>query len=437
MTRIWNKFIPLDKKLSNGTSKQFHPVRNSRLSNGAGAPLKPHTSSLPQYHSKAGYGAQRGRRKVFVAMSGGVDSSLSAALLKEQGYDVTGIFIKVWQPDFVECVWKEERLDAMRVCARLGIKFLTLDLEKEYKKEVVDYMISEYKAGRTPNPDVNCNKYVKFGAFFDFAMKSGADYVATGHYARLRREFPISKSQFLNKSEILNSKIQTIYKLLEASDKNKDQSYFLWNLTQEHLKRTLFPIGNMQKTEVRKIARKFNLPVFDKKDSQGLCFIGKVDMKDFLKHYLPTKKGNVLNEEGEIIGWHEGAYFYTTGQRHGFIITKKSSEDKPYYVISKDTLSNAITVSHSPATQGISSSKKITISGTNWIAGELPDFSKKYKARIRYRGHLQACGIEMAEGKNLKFSIVFDLPQAAVSRGQSLVIYDGEHCIGGGVIDNF
>ena len=386
------------------------------------------------------------KAKVFVAMSGGVDSSLSAALLKEQGCDVTGVFIKVWQPDFVECVWKEERLDAMRVCAKLGIKFLTLDLEKEYKREVVDYMINEYKAGRTPNPDVNCNKYVKFGAFFDFAMKSGADYAATGHYARREPEFPIINYQLSNNVNnienlgIGNSLKIGNWKLKIAKDLNKDQSYFLWNLTQEHLKRTLFPIGNMQKTDVRKMARKFNLPVFDKKDSQGLCFIGKVDMKDFLKHYLPSQKGDVLNEKGEAIGWHEGAYFYTIGQRHGFIITKKSSEDKPYYIISKDIPSNAITVSHSPIAQGISSSKRITISGTNWIDGELPNFIKKYKARIRYREPLQACRIEIAEKKdtlNSRFLVIFDLPQAVVSRGQSLVIYDGENCIGGGIIDNF
>ena len=375
--------------------------------------------------------------KVFVAMSGGVDSSLSAALLKGQGYDVTGVFIKVWQPDFVECVWKEDRLDAMRVCARLGIKFLTLDLEKEYKKEVVDYMISEYKAGRTPNPDVNCNKYVKFGAFFDFAMKSGADYVATGHYVRLERNL---KNKILNLKSNLSDKDKKqkyVYELLQAKDKNKDQSYFLWNLTQEHLRRTLFPIGDLQKTEVRKMARKFNLQVSEKKDSQGLCFIGKVDMKDFLKHYLPSKKGNVLNDNGEIIGWHEGAYFYTIGQRHGFTITKKSPEDKPYYVISKDVLSNEITVSHAPLVQGISSSKKIAISGTNWTTGELPDFSKKYKARIRYREPLQACRIEKTVKAPSKFLVVFDSSQTAVSRGQSLVIYDGEHCLGGGVIDNF
>lgn len=375
------------------------------------------------------------RERVFVGMSGGVDSSLSAALLKEQGYDVVGVFIKVWQPDFVDCVWKEDRLDAMRVCARLGIKFLTLDLEKEYKKEVVDYMIREYENGRTPNPDVNCNKYVKFGAFFDFAMKSGADYVATGHYARVEK----------------NKKTNS-YNLLAGKDKEKDQSYFLWNLTQEHLSKTLFPVGDLQKTEVRKMAQKFNLPVFNKKDSQGLCFIGKVDMKDFLKHYLLPKKGNVLNEKGEIVGWHEGACFYTIGQRHGFVITKKTEKETPYYVISKNILSNEITVSDSPFVEGVSSSKKIIISGANWICGKLPDFNKEYKARIRYRQPLQTCRIQavkfettdgsIAENTNktkvaLKFEITFNLSQVAVSRGQSLVIYDKDTCIGGGIMDNF
>ena len=232
------------------------------------------------------------------------------------------------------------------------------------------------------------------------------------------RKFPIINYQLSNNVNnienlgIGNSLKIGNWKLKIAKDLNKDQSYFLWNLTQEHLKRTLFPIGNMQ----------------------------KVDMKDFLKHYLPSQKGDVLNEKGEAIGWHEGAYFYTIGQRHGFIITKKSSEDKPYYIISKDIPSNAITVSHSPIAQGISSSKRITISGTNWIDGELPNFIKKYKARIRYREPLQACRIEIAEKKdtlNSRFLVIFDLPQAVVSRGQSLVIYDGENCIGGGIIDNF
>ena len=249
--------------------------------------------------------------------------------------------------------------------------------------------------------------------------------MATGHYARLRQKIKNQKSKI------------KIYELSVARDKNKDQSYFLWNLTQDHLRKTLFPVGNLQKTEVRRMARKFNLSVSEKKDSQGLCFIGKVDMKDFLKHYLPLSKGNVLNEKKEIIGWHEGAYFYTIGQRHGFIITKKSSEDKPHYIISKDIPANTITVSLNSVVQGISSSKKITISQINWTMGELPDLNKKYEARIRYRGGLQSCRIKAIKKDFSKFLIVFDKPQTSISKGQSLVIYDGEHCVGGGVIDNF
>ncbi len=215
------------------------------------------------------------KKKVFVGLSGGVDSSVSAALLQSQGYDVFGVFIKVWQPDFYECTWKEDRLDAMRVCAKLNIPFYTLDLEKEYKKEVVDYMIEEYKNGRTPNPDVMCNKYIKFGGFFDWAMSQGADFVATGHYARLNKE----------------------HELVAGRDSNKDQSYFLWTLTKEQLSKTLFPVGDIEKTEVRKLAKKFGLPTAEKKDSQGLCFIGKVDMAEFLHHFIETKPGPVLNDK--------------------------------------------------------------------------------------------------------------------------------------------
>jgi len=203
------------------------------------------------------------RGRVFVGLSGGVDSSVSAALLKDQGFEVIGVFIKVWSPDFIKCTWKEDRLDAMRVCAKLGIPFKTLDLEKEYKREVVDYMISEYKAGRTPNPDVMCNQQIKFGAFFDWAIGQGADYVATGHYARVgAREFLISNFQFPNKSEIRNkSKIQgpklnaQRYTLYVSRDRAKDQTYFLWILKQKQLSKTLFPIGHLQKSEVRKLAK--------------------------------------------------------------------------------------------------------------------------------------------------------------------------------------
>jgi tRNA-specific 2-thiouridylase len=244
-------------------------------------------------------------KKVFVGVSGGVDSSVALALLKNEGYDVTGVFLKVWAPDFLPCDWREERRSAMRVCATLDVPFITLDCEVEYKKEVVDYMIREYSEGRVPNPDVFCNKYVKFGVFLKRALEMGADYVATGHYAQVVKN--------MDK-----------FKLCESTDKEKDQSYFVYTLGQYELSHTLFPIGHMTKPEVRKLAHKFGLPTATKKDSQGLCFIGKIDMKEFLTHYIETKEGDVLNTKGEVIGFHDGAIFLTIGQRHGFTVTKKN-----------------------------------------------------------------------------------------------------------------
>ncbi|MFA6341058.1 MAG: tRNA 2-thiouridine(34) synthase MnmA [Candidatus Paceibacterota bacterium] len=343
-------------------------------------------------------------KKVYVGMSGGVDSSVSALLLKKAGYDVTGVFIKVWQPEFFECTWRQDRLDAMRVCAKLDIPFITLDLEKEYKKEVVDYMISEYKLGRTPNPDVMCNKYVKFGGFFDFAMKQGADYVATGHYAR----------------------IDDRCRLLAGRDKNKDQSYFLWTLWQRQLSKTLFPIGDMDKPEVRRLADKYGLSTALKKDSQGLCFIGKIDIKDFLKNYIKEKKGKVLDISGKVIGEHSGAFYLTIGQRHGFTVTKKTPNDSPYYIISKDVNKNTITVSQDELKKR--DTKIIKISDLNWTLGEAPELSKKYSARIRYRQPLEECVIKKG------FELHFTNPQNAITPGQSAVIYDGEICLGGGII---
>ena len=227
------------------------------------------------------------RPKVFLGLSGGVDSSVSALLLKKAGYDVTGVFIKVWHPDFLPCNWKEDRRDAMRICAQLDIPFLFFDFEKEYKREVVDYMVSEYKLGRTPNPDVMCNKYIKFGSFLKKAKEMGADFIATGHYARITN----------NKQSITNNR----FVLEEGVDKNKDQSYFLWTLTGEQLEQVFFPIGNLEKSEVRKIAKKNKLITFEKKDSQGLCFVGQVDMKDFLSHFIKTKKGKMKMRN--ITGW--------------------------------------------------------------------------------------------------------------------------------------
>lgn len=351
------------------------------------------------------------RKKVFVALSGGVDSSVSAALLKQQGYDVTGVFIKVWHPDFLPCTWKEERQDAMRVCAHLDIPFLTFDFEKEYKKEVVDYMVHEYKTGRTPNPDVMCNKYVKFGAFFKQAMKMGADYIATGHYARV---------QFDEKSRT--------YHLLKGIDSNKDQSYFLWTLTQDVLKRTLFPVGQYVKPQVRKLAKKFGLMTANKKDSQGLCFIGKLDMKDFLKSFIDEKEGIVLTQEKEVVGVHDGAAFYTLGQRHGFTITKQDSEMSPYYVIDKEMKSNTITVS---PVATIKNKDTIKLENTNWIGGS-PQEINTYEARTRYRQKLLESVVSKTSENHILITFSNTLPLSPP--GQSLVLYDNDRCVGGGII---
>lgn len=344
-------------------------------------------------------------KKVFVGMSGGVDSSVSAALLKKAGYDVTGVFIKVWQPDWFKCTWREDRQDAMRVAAQLEIPFITLDLEKEYKREVVDYMIAEYKAGRTPNPDVMCNRYVKFGGFYNWAVKQGADFVATGHYARIENG-----------------------KLMMGDDQNKDQTYFLWTLTKEQLEHTLFPVGNIEKPEVRKLAKKFKLFTADKKDSQGLCFIGKIDVKEFLSHYISEKRGDVLSADGKIIGYHDGAFFYTIGERHGFTITKKTPHDEPYYVFAKDIEKNTISVSpKTPEGELPNGRTTLPLREVNWIGGQAP-VGKKLMARSRYREALQEVTI------NNENFVTFSKPQFTISPGQSLVIYDDKECLGGGII---
>ncbi|OGZ16792.1 MAG: tRNA 2-thiouridine(34) synthase MnmA, partial [Candidatus Lloydbacteria bacterium RIFCSPLOWO2_12_FULL_51_9] len=260
-----------------------------------------------------------GHKKVFVAMSGGVDSSVAAALLKEDGYEVTGVFMRVWQPDFLTCSRTDDREEAMRAAAHLGIPFLTFDFEKEYKEKVVDYMIAEYTAGRTPNPDVMCNKHIKFRMFLDKAREMGADMIATGHYVRLGRESPKPKAQSPNKTQNPKSQTNSKFQLLKGIDVNKDQSYFLWTLTQEQLKYCLFPIGEYVKPKVREMARKYGLPNAERRDSQGVCFIGQFPMKEFLKNYIPEEKGGVLDTGGNIIGVHDGARLYTLGARHGFL----------------------------------------------------------------------------------------------------------------------
>lgn len=342
---------------------------------------------------------KKSKPKVFVGMSGGVDSSTSAALLKKQGYDVTGVFIRVWEPTGIKCTWREDRRDAMRVAAILDIPFITIDLSKEYKQEVVDYMVREYQAGRTPNPDVMCNKAVKFGAFYNWALAQGADFIATGHYAQAKNG-----------------------QLLNAKDADKDQTYFLWTLTSGQLKKTLFPIGGYRKPAVRKLAVKFKLPNAAKKDSQGLCFIGKLDFVEFLQGFIKPKKGNVLNEGGEVIGQHDGATFLTLGQRHGFMVDQKTPEDKPLYVVAKDIKKNTVIVSENWF-ESVGARKEINVSDLN-LTGKP---GKNLKCRLRYRQPLVAC-------KLTGNKVVFIKPQIATP-GQSVVFYQDNKCLGGGVIN--
>jgi len=385
---------------------------------------------------------KKSKGKVFVGMSGGVDSSVTAALLQAQGYEVTGVFMKVWQPDFLVparhhlslnkdsramvggCTWREERLDAMRVAAILDIPLLTWDFEREYKEGVADYMVREYRAGRTPNPDVMCNREVKFGAFFRRAINSGADFVATGHYARI--------------VESRKSKVESEYKMYKGVDETKDQSYFLWTLKQEQLSKTFFPIGDYKKSQVRLLAKKFALPVAEKKDSQGLCFVGKLDMKDFLAHFIEGKEGSVLNEKGEIIGSHRGAYFYTLGERHGFTVTKKGADDTPYYVVAKDLEKNTITATHKQKTPLECARREVKVSQVNFCGGAGPDLKKNYTAQVRYHGELYKCKIiNLGDSQDVSCSaqnllLRFEKP-VVVDVGQSIVFYDGKECLGGGI----
>lgn len=345
------------------------------------------------------------RKKVFVGMSGGVDSSLTADLLLEKGYDVTGVFIKVWQPDFIECTWKEDRLDAMRVASELGIPFVTLDLEKEYKEGVIDYMIEEYRAGRTPNPDVMCNREVKFGAFWKWAEQEGADFIATGHYA-----------------------VTDNSNLFVSKDKNKDQTYFLWTLTKDDLEHVLFPVGKMDKEEVRKEAEKRGLYTSGKKDSQGLCFIGTIDLKTLLKRYIDEKKGDVLNDKGEVIGKHDGAMFYTIGERHGFTVTKKNIDEAPYYIVRKDMVANRLTVSHEKP--GNRKAQGIVLEKVSFV-NDLPIEGETYEARGRYRAPLAKVSFRIENGGWVARVIEGELVHTP---GQSLVVYSGDTCLGGGIM---
>ena len=340
-------------------------------------------------------------KKVYVGMSGGVDSSVTAALLKDQGYDVTGIYMKNWSqdlPGFV-CPWKEDFQDAKRVAVQLGIPFKMYDFEKEYRQRVVDYMVREYQAGRTPNPDIMCNQEVKFGLFLETALEDGADLIATGHYARIKNG-----------------------QLFAGLDKNKDQTYFLYRVTEDALHKSLMPIGELEKPAVRKLAKKLGLATAEKKDSQGICFVGKVGIKEFLLHELgPQPSGPIIDQTGKTIGQHDGAIFYTIGQRHGLNV----GGGLPYYVSRKDMKTNTVYVTTNLDDTDLWA-KEVSLQDTHWI-NEKPDQSKEYQARLRYRGPLVPCQLE---GDKL----LLKKEQRGIAAGQSAVIYDNDRVLGGGII---
>lgn len=362
-------------------------------------------------------------KTVFVGLSGGVDSAVSAMLLKNKGFNVVGVFIKIWQPEFLECTWSADRMDAMRVAVALKIPFKEIDLSSDYKRTVVEDMIASYARGITPNPDVLCNRHIKFGSFLKFAEREGADFIATGHYARVasgnRRLSQIERG-FTQKTS------KTEFELLRGKDKGKDQSYFLYTLGQSDLARTLFPIGELRKNEVRELARQAGLPVAKKPDSQGLCFVGDVTMKEFLSRFMKFKKGPVLDMAGAVVGTHDGAQLYTTGQRHGFLVTRRTQSTGVHYVTDSNIKENTISVSENIAD---ATRKSAVVDSMHWITDE-PSFPFKAEVQTRYREVPIASSFSRDRGT---ITVSFKEPHI-VSPGQSLVVYQGEKCLGGGVI---
>jgi tRNA-specific 2-thiouridylase len=344
-------------------------------------------------------------KTVFVGLSGGVDSSVAAALLQREGYNVVGIYMKNWTADLpgVHCPWREDLADARAVAARLDIPLRIYDFQTEYRQRVVAYMVEEYQAGRTPNPDIMCNQEIKFQLFLGAALADSADLIATGHYARVQDG-----------------------QLLRAQDDSKDQTYFLYRVTQEALQKTLMPIGGYTKPEVRALAKKLNLPTATKKDSQGLCFVGPVGMKAFLRQYVEAEPGPIMLADGRAIGTHDGAIFYTIGQRSGLGV----GGGKPFYVLRKDMGVNTVVVTDDPEDLALHSDR-IQLEDLHWI-GAPPQAGKTCQVRFRHRGEL----VEGTLGgvSKLISTLALKKPVKAVAPGQSAVVYDGEVCLGGGVI---
>jgi tRNA-specific 2-thiouridylase len=354
---------------------------------------------------------------VIVGMSGGVDSSVTAWLLQQQGYDVQGLFMSNWDEDEDGyCTAAEDYQDARHVCEQLRIPLHKVSFAGEYRERVFSYFLEEYRSGRTPNPDVLCNREIKFGVCYDYARRLGADWVATGHYARVE-----------------HNASQTRAKLLRGLDSNKDQSYFLHAMPGDALARTLFPIGGLQKSEVRRMARDLTLPVFDKKDSTGICFIGERPFAQFLETYLPAQPGDIETLEGRRIGRHRGLMYYTLGQRQGLGIGgRHDAGEEPWYVADKDLARNVLLVVQGHDHPALLRSKAWA-SQLAWVAGEAPAASFECTAKVRYRQVDQPCRAEVfADGH---CEVEFASPQRAVTPGQYVVFYQGNDCLGGGVID--